>query len=94
MKLDLLDVENRSEVFGARVALYMAAKKWDMVAAIASHLRSGDQLVSYKVTQKLYSGQVTVIVGATVNGRKTEARWSFNVGSKEAKEASPAKEAS
>ena len=52
------------------------------------------KLVSYKVTQKLYAGQVTVIVGATVNGRKTEARWSFNVGSKEAKEASPAKEAS
>ena len=25
--------KNRSEVFGARVALYMAAKKWDMVAA-------------------------------------------------------------
>ena len=45
------------------------------------------KLVSYKVTQKLYAGQVTVIVGATVNGRKTEARWSFNVGSKEAKEA-------
>jgi peptidoglycan/xylan/chitin deacetylase (PgdA/CDA1 family) len=42
------------------------------------------KLVSYKVTQKLYAGQVTVIVSATVNGRKTEARWSFNVGSKEA----------
>ncbi|MFZ0710287.1 MAG: polysaccharide deacetylase family protein [Terrimicrobiaceae bacterium] len=42
------------------------------------------KLVSYKVTQKLYAGQVTVIVAATVNGRKTEARWSFNVGTKEA----------
>ena len=52
------------------------------------------KLVSYKVTQKLYAGQVTVIVAATVNGRKTEARWSFNVGSKEAKEANPVKEAS
>ena len=52
------------------------------------------KLVSYKVTQKLYEGQVTVIVSATVNGRKTEARWSFNVGSKEAKEANKAKEAS
>ena len=52
------------------------------------------KLVSYKVTQKLYAGQVTVIVGATVNGRKTEARWSFNVGSKEAKEANQAKEPS
>jgi peptidoglycan/xylan/chitin deacetylase (PgdA/CDA1 family) len=46
------------------------------------------KLISYKVTQKLYEGQVTVIVGATVNGRKTEARWSFNVGSNQAKEAS------
>jgi hypothetical protein len=53
------------------------------------------KLVSYKVTQKLYAGQVTVIVSATVNGRKTEARWSFNVGSKDvgSKEAGP-KEAS
>ena len=41
------------------------------------------KLVSYRVTQKLYAGQVTVIVSATVNGRKTEARWSFNVGSKD-----------
>jgi lipopolysaccharide biosynthesis regulator YciM len=30
--------KNRKEVLGARVALYMAAKKWDMAAAIASHL--------------------------------------------------------
>jgi len=42
------------------------------------------KLVSYKLTQKLYAGQVTVIVGASVNGRKTEARWSFNVAPKEA----------
>jgi peptidoglycan/xylan/chitin deacetylase (PgdA/CDA1 family) len=42
------------------------------------------KLLSYKVTQKLYTGQVTVIVSATVNGRKAEARWSFNVGTKEA----------
>jgi peptidoglycan/xylan/chitin deacetylase (PgdA/CDA1 family) len=45
------------------------------------------KLVSYKVSQKLYSGQVTVIVGATVNGRKTEARWSFNVAPKETTQA-------
>jgi peptidoglycan/xylan/chitin deacetylase (PgdA/CDA1 family) len=37
------------------------------------------KLVSYKMTQKVYTRQVTVIVGATVNGRKTEARWSFNI---------------
>ena len=30
--------KNRNEVLGARVNLYMAAKKWDMVAAVASHL--------------------------------------------------------
>jgi len=30
--------KNRNEVLGARVALYMAAKKWDMAAAVASHL--------------------------------------------------------
>ncbi len=45
------------------------------------------KLVSYKVPQKLYTGQVTVIVGATVNGKKTEARWSFNVAPKEAVQA-------
>jgi hypothetical protein len=30
--------KSRHEVLGARVVLYMAAKKWDMAAAIASHL--------------------------------------------------------
>ena len=30
--------KNREEVLGARVVLYMAAKKWDMAAAVASHL--------------------------------------------------------
>ena len=42
------------------------------------------KLVSYKMTQKVYARQVTVIVSATVNARKTEARWSFNIGSNEA----------
>jgi Flp pilus assembly protein TadD len=28
----------RTEVLGARVVLYIAAKKWDMAAAVASHL--------------------------------------------------------
>jgi peptidoglycan/xylan/chitin deacetylase (PgdA/CDA1 family) len=41
------------------------------------------KLVSYKMTQKTYARQVTVIVSATVNGKKTEARWSFNIGSNE-----------
>ena len=30
--------KNRNEVCGARVNLYMVAKKWDMAAAVASHL--------------------------------------------------------
>ena len=30
--------KNRTEVLGARVVLYMAAKKWDMAAVVASHL--------------------------------------------------------
>ena len=29
---------NRTEVLGARVVLYIAAKKWDMAAVVASHL--------------------------------------------------------
>ena len=29
---------HRTEVLGARVALYITAKKWDMAAAVASHL--------------------------------------------------------
>jgi hypothetical protein len=42
------------------------------------------KFVSYKIAQKLYGPQVTVIVNATVNARRTEARWSFNIGSNEA----------
>jgi lipopolysaccharide biosynthesis regulator YciM len=30
--------KNRKEVLGARLGLYMAANKWDMAAAVASHL--------------------------------------------------------
>ena len=33
-----LEDKTRSEVLGARVGIYMAAKKWDMAAAVASHL--------------------------------------------------------
>jgi lipopolysaccharide biosynthesis regulator YciM len=33
--------KTRKEVLGARVDLYMAAKKWDMAAAVASHLGEG-----------------------------------------------------
>ena len=30
--------KTRIEVLGARIALYITAKKWDMAAAVASHL--------------------------------------------------------
>ena len=30
--------KTRNEVLGARVNLYIVAKKWDMAAAVASHL--------------------------------------------------------
>jgi lipopolysaccharide biosynthesis regulator YciM len=33
--------KTRNEVLGTRVVLYMAAKKWDMAAAAASHLVKG-----------------------------------------------------
>jgi hypothetical protein len=33
--------KTRNEVLGARVNLYMVAKKWDMAAAVASHLVKG-----------------------------------------------------
>ena len=34
--------KTRNEVLGARVDIYMAAKKWDMAAAVASHLLKVD----------------------------------------------------
>jgi hypothetical protein len=34
--------KTRNEVLGARVNLYMAAKKWDMAAAVATHLVNVD----------------------------------------------------
>jgi hypothetical protein len=30
--------KTRSEVLGARVGIYLAAKKWEMAAVVASHL--------------------------------------------------------
>jgi hypothetical protein len=42
------------------------------------------KLVSYKMTQKIYDRQITVIVSATANAKKSEARWSFNIRSNEA----------
>ena len=42
--------KTRNEVLGARVGIYMAAKKWDMAAAVASHL------VVRAITNSLYIG--------------------------------------
>jgi lipopolysaccharide biosynthesis regulator YciM len=35
--------KTRTEVLGARVVLYIAAKKWDMAPAVASHLVKVEQ---------------------------------------------------
>lgn len=35
--------------------------------------------LTYKLVQKVYAKQVTVIVGATANGKKVETRWSFQM---------------
>ena len=43
--------KTRNEVLGARVNLYMAAKKWDMVAAVASHLVKVDPKTARLVDQ-------------------------------------------
>lgn len=37
------------------------------------------KLLTYKLSQKVYARQVTVIVSATANGRKVETRWSFEL---------------
>ena len=40
LALEEIEPEDKTgtEVFGARIALYITAKKWDMAAAVASHL--------------------------------------------------------
>jgi peptidoglycan/xylan/chitin deacetylase (PgdA/CDA1 family) len=44
------------------------------------------KFISYKLANKIYARQVTVIVAATVNAKKIEARWSFNIVANEAPE--------
>jgi lipopolysaccharide biosynthesis regulator YciM len=44
--------KNRNEVLRARVVLYIAAQKWDMAAAIASHLA---QLSHFFDVRKIFS---------------------------------------
>ena len=48
--------KTRNEVLGARVNLYMVAKKWDMAATVASHLLKfqpenvGPEIISYSLS--------------------------------------------
>ena len=49
--------KNRNEVLGARVNLYMAAKKWDMAAAVASHLVKVEPGTGRLVAQSRLFGQ-------------------------------------
>lgn len=37
------------------------------------------KLLTYKLVQKIYAKQVTVIVSATANGRKVQTQWSFQM---------------
>ncbi len=46
--------------------------------------------LSYKISQKLYARQVTVIVSAVANGRKVETRWTFSIAPAPATENTPA----
>ena len=36
--------------------------------------------LTYQTVQKFYAREISVIVGAKVDGRRVETRWSFNVG--------------
>jgi len=38
LPLEEIEPEDTNRVLGARIALYITAKKWDMAAAVASHL--------------------------------------------------------
>lgn len=50
------------------------------IGLVPSTYDPATKLLTYKISQKLYARQVTVIVGATANGKKVETRWSFNIG--------------
>jgi hypothetical protein len=45
--------KTRNEVLGARVGIYLAAKKWDMAAAVASHLVKVDPQTAGSVSPML-----------------------------------------
>lgn len=49
------------------------------VGAVPAKYDPETKLLSYKLTQKVYAKQVTVIVTATANGKKVETRWSFQL---------------
>lgn len=62
-KIDPKSVTMRVSGLGPVAATYDAATKF----------------LTYKLTQKVYSKNVTVIVTATAEGRKVETRWSFQM---------------
>lgn len=49
------------------------------VGAVPAKYDAETKLLSYKLVQKVYSKQVTVIVTATANGKKVETRWTFQL---------------
>jgi peptidoglycan/xylan/chitin deacetylase (PgdA/CDA1 family) len=49
------------------------------VGPVPAKFDPATKLLTYKLVQKVYAKQVTVIVSATANGKKVETRWSFQL---------------
>ncbi len=49
------------------------------LGVVSAKYDAATKLLSYKLNQKIYAKEVTVIVGATANGKKVETRWSFQL---------------
>lgn len=49
------------------------------VGPVPAKFDPATKLLTYKLVQKVYAKQVTVIVSATVGGKKVETRWSFQM---------------
>lgn len=49
------------------------------VGAVPAKYDPETKLLSYKLNQKVYAKQVTVIVSAMANGKRVETRWSFQL---------------
>ena len=66
--------KTRNEVLGARVNLYMVAKKWDMAAAVASHL--------VKVDPQTAAWWISLAYAVRRRRKRREGRDHFAAGSK------------